>query len=171
MLFDSRYEELIGLLEQIDDNFSSDYRDFVKSLPFIVAHKCRKMNTFEMEKGNKLYTLDGVYDEEAELTVEEDGEVLVAFNIYRIKKEKLDRMPIKESRGIPTSLDDRSVLELCMFEIVRENGDKVGYSFVINKRRTGYYIIKNVVSNNKSLTYKSVIKVDESELVEGQFRR
>lgn len=165
VLFDERYEEIITLLNEIDYDFALDYSEFERNLPFVIIRKCKKMKTFEYQKGDFLYILDGVYDEEVELIVEKCGNIVSALNIYRIKKDKLSNMEIKYSEGVPSSLDDKSVSELCVFETVKKNGDKVGYSFVINRRKDGYYIIENQIINNKRNNLKKVVKVNESKLI------
>lgn len=159
-MFDKEYNKIIDLLSAMDDDFSDYYNALVDCLPFSITHKCKKLEPFEIKKENNTYRLDVYGNDEIEFMVYKESDIKCSLNVYKINFDELMDMEKADSDGEFVDLDDCSVMELAVFEGRKGNGDEYTYSFFINRRNDGFYVVENKVLNNKKTISKKIIDVD-----------
>lgn len=153
MLFDDVYNHILKCLCSFDEEFEKDYKEFVKSLPLGIGAKCRKMMPFRVDRGNKTYRLTGTPNKDVELTIEDEYSIRETLMLFVLCRKELEDMEKFENTKGPRSMKDTSVLDLGWFERINSDGKKVSYSFLINRRKDGYYLIRNKVIDGDDIIY------------------
>ena len=165
MIFNNSYNRIIALMGEIDEDFLADYELFVRKLPFGMARKCQKMEDFKCEKGDKTYKMTNYDGEEIEFIVEEEDSIHSSINLYRIDVEALKKMDVQENGDNLRGMNDTSVMEIGVFETTRKNGDKVGYSLFMCRRKDGYFAIMQKVCDDEKLNKKTVAEIDVDSVI------
>ena len=106
-MFDEKFNTILNLLLDLDEEFNADFNKFYKKLPQSVLDKCAKCKRFEKETEDGCYSLefysrDGHKNNELEFDVsffsdnDDEAEDWYLLNISKVCPEDLEELPQKE---------------------------------------------------------------------------